>query len=183
MVNKPLIWPYFWGGGTWPGGGWLTSHNIITLGRLYGFGVDGIYLWLYALVLIIFILTLITLMLIVHMILMVILLMSIILVCYICVDCTYGDCPCVGVKRLLVSLMLTYGLLTVIISYTPPKTAPALTSDGFPSSESPAILESPIFDECKMLTLEVQPPFFIGWFLNHHYFSRGLSSSKRNHHF
>ena len=29
--------------------------------------------------------------------------------------------------------------------------------------------------------LEVQPPFFIGWFLNHHYFSRGLSSSKRNH--
>ena len=33
------------------------------------------------------------------------------------------------------------------------------------------------------LTLEVQPPFFIGWFLNHHYFSRGLSSSKRNHHF
>ena len=26
MVNKPLIRPYFWGG-TWPGGGWLTSHN------------------------------------------------------------------------------------------------------------------------------------------------------------
>ena len=32
-------------------------------------------------------------------------------------------------------------------------------------------------------TLEVQPPFFIGWFPNHHYFSRGLSSSKRNYHF
>ena len=32
-------------------------------------------------------------------------------------------------------------------------------------------------------TLEVQPPFFKGWFPNHHYFSRGLSSSKRNHHF
>ena len=32
-------------------------------------------------------------------------------------------------------------------------------------------------------TLEVKPPFFIGWFTNHHYFSRGLSSSKRNHHF
>ena len=28
-------------------------------------------------------------------------------------------------------------------------------------------------------TLEVQPPFFIGWFPNHHYFSRGLSSSKK----
>ena len=27
MVNKPFIRPYFWGGGTWPGGGWLTSHN------------------------------------------------------------------------------------------------------------------------------------------------------------
>ena len=34
-----------------------------------------------------------------------------------------------------------------------------------------------------MSSLEVQPPFFIGWFSNHHYFSRGLSSSKRNHHF
>ncbi len=34
-----------------------------------------------------------------------------------------------------------------------------------------------------LLSLEVQPPFFIGWFPNHHYFSRGLSSSKRNHHF
>ena len=32
-------------------------------------------------------------------------------------------------------------------------------------------------------TLEVQPPSFIGWFPNHNYFSRGLSSSKRNHHF
>ena len=32
-------------------------------------------------------------------------------------------------------------------------------------------------------SLEVQPPFFIGWFPNHHCFSRGLSSSKRNHHF
>ena len=32
-------------------------------------------------------------------------------------------------------------------------------------------------------TLEVQPPFLKGWFPNHHYFSRGLSSSKRNHHF
>ena len=31
--------------------------------------------------------------------------------------------------------------------------------------------------------LEVQPPLFIGWFPNHHFFSRGLSSSKRNHHF
>ena len=31
--------------------------------------------------------------------------------------------------------------------------------------------------------LEVQPPFFIGWFPNHHCFSRDLSSSKRNHHF
>ena len=30
-------------------------------------------------------------------------------------------------------------------------------------------------------TQEVQPPFFIGWFPNHHYFTRGLSSSKRNH--
>ncbi len=27
-------------------------------------------------------------------------------------------------------------------------------------------------------TLEVQPPFFVGWFPKHHYFSRGLSSSK-----
>ena len=27
MVNKPLIRPYFWGG-TWPGGGWLTSHEF-----------------------------------------------------------------------------------------------------------------------------------------------------------
>ena len=34
-----------------------------------------------------------------------------------------------------------------------------------------------------LISLEVQPPFFIGWFPNHHYFSRGLSSSKRNHHF
>ena len=33
------------------------------------------------------------------------------------------------------------------------------------------------------VALEVQPPFFIGWFPNHHYSSRGLSSSKRNHHF
>ena len=33
------------------------------------------------------------------------------------------------------------------------------------------------------ITLEVQPPFLIGWFPNHHYFSRGLSSSKKNHHF
>ena len=32
-------------------------------------------------------------------------------------------------------------------------------------------------------TLEVQPSFFMGWFPNHHYFSRGLSSCKRNHHF
>ena len=32
-------------------------------------------------------------------------------------------------------------------------------------------------------TLEVQPLFFIGWFPKHHYFSRGLTSSKRNHHF
>ena len=32
-------------------------------------------------------------------------------------------------------------------------------------------------------SLEVQPPFLIGWFPNHHYFSRGLSSSKKNHHF
>ena len=31
--------------------------------------------------------------------------------------------------------------------------------------------------------LEVQPPFLIGWFPKHQYFSRGLSSSKRNHHF
>ena len=31
--------------------------------------------------------------------------------------------------------------------------------------------------------LKVQPPFFIGWFLNQHYFSRGWSSSKRDHHF
>ena len=33
--------------------------------------------------------------------------------------------------------------------------------------------------------LEVQPPFFICWFMNHHFFivSKGLSSSKRNHHF
>ncbi len=29
-------------------------------------------------------------------------------------------------------------------------------------------------------TLEVKPPFFIGWFTKHHYFTRGLSSSKRN---
>ena len=34
-----------------------------------------------------------------------------------------------------------------------------------------------------LYTLEVQPPFCIGWFPNHHCFSRGLSSSKRNHHF
>ena len=27
-------------------------------------------------------------------------------------------------------------------------------------------------------SLEVKPPFFIVWFTNHHYFSRGLSSSK-----
>ena len=33
------------------------------------------------------------------------------------------------------------------------------------------------------IPLEVQPPFFIGWFPNRHYFSRGLSSSKRDHHF
>ena len=33
------------------------------------------------------------------------------------------------------------------------------------------------------MTLEVQPPFFIGRFPNHHYFSKDLSSSKRNHHF
>ena len=32
-------------------------------------------------------------------------------------------------------------------------------------------------------SLDFQPPFFIGWFPNHHYFSRGLSSAKRNHHF
>ena len=31
-----------------------------------------------------------------------------------------------------------------------------------------------------LYTLEVQPPFFRGWFPNHHYFSRGVSSSKRN---
>ena len=27
MVNKPLIRPAISGGGTWPGGGWLTSHK------------------------------------------------------------------------------------------------------------------------------------------------------------
>ena len=32
----------------------------------------------------------------------------------------------------------------------------------------------------SVFTLEVKPPFFIGWFTNHHYFSRGLSSSKRS---
>ena len=32
-------------------------------------------------------------------------------------------------------------------------------------------------------TLEVQPPFFIGWFPNHHYFRMDLSSFKRKHHF
>ena len=32
-------------------------------------------------------------------------------------------------------------------------------------------------------TLEVQPAFFNRCFPNHHYFSKGLSSSKRNHHF
>ncbi len=31
---------------------------------------------------------------------------------------------------------------------------------------------------CFLFSLEVKPPFFIGWFTNHHYFSRGLSSSK-----
>ena len=39
------------------------------------------------------------------------------------------------------------------------------------------------YDTQESCSLEVQPPFFIGWFPNHHYFSRGLSSSKRNHHF
>ena len=28
MVNKPLIRPAISGGGTWPGGGRLTSHEI-----------------------------------------------------------------------------------------------------------------------------------------------------------
>ena len=32
-------------------------------------------------------------------------------------------------------------------------------------------------------TLEVQPPFLVRWFPNHHYFSSGLSSSNRNHNF
>ena len=27
MVNKPLVRPAISGGGTWPGGGRLTSHN------------------------------------------------------------------------------------------------------------------------------------------------------------
>ena len=33
------------------------------------------------------------------------------------------------------------------------------------------------------ISLEVQPPCFKGYFQNYHYFSRGLSSSERNHHF
>ena len=33
-----------------------------------------------------------------------------------------------------------------------------------------------------LYSLEVQPSF-IGWFLNHHLLSKGLSSSKRNHGF
>ena len=35
----------------------------------------------------------------------------------------------------------------------------------------------------EICTLEVQPTYFISWFPNHHYFTRGLSLSKRNHHF
>ena len=38
-------------------------------------------------------------------------------------------------------------------------------------------------NDIHVYALEVQPPFFIGWLPNHHYFSRDLSSSKRNHHF
>ena len=33
------------------------------------------------------------------------------------------------------------------------------------------------------ISLEVQPPCFKGYFQNYHCFSRGLSSSERNHHF
>ena len=45
------------------------------------------------------------------------------------------------------------------------------------------LLATPKFLCCVPFSLEVQPPCFIGWFPNHHYFSRGLSSSKKNHHF
>ena len=31
-----------------------------------------------------------------------------------------------------------------------------------------------------LYTLEVQPPLFMGWFPNHHFLSKGLSSSKWN---
>ena len=54
-----------------------------------------------------------------------------------------------------------------VLSYVPAAGWSLLMSSGWPIC----------------FTLEVQPPFFIGWFPNHHYFSRGLSSSKRNHHF
>ncbi len=34
-----------------------------------------------------------------------------------------------------------------------------------------------------IVSLDVQPPFLIGWFKNHHFLRKGLSSSKRNQHF
>ena len=37
MVNKPLIRPAISGGGTWPGGGRLTSHDIVVVGNLCQF--------------------------------------------------------------------------------------------------------------------------------------------------
>ena len=47
---------------------------------------------------------------------------------------------------------------------------------------------SDFFGGTKQVKLFLSVPWksnhiFIGWFPNHHYFSRGLSSSKRNHHF
>ncbi len=68
--------------------------------------------------------------------------------------------------------------LTPIQSFGPKKAFRNSTTILYhiPTPKSTSNLNYPV-------SLEVQPPFFIGWFPNHHYFSRGLSSSKRNHHF
>ena len=52
------------------------------------------------------------------------------------------------------------------------------TEATFVSSESFPFHKGPRTDP-----LEVQPPFLIGWFPKHHFFTRGLSSSKSNQHF
>lgn len=62
--------------------------------------------------------------------------------------------------------------------------------DEFPFGHaSLQVLWMLVFGRVKMhqfhgyFSLKVQPPSFLGWFTNHLFYSKGLSSSKKNHHF